>query len=529
MRSTLALALAISLCNAHSEPLQPPTALQAKAPSPNPHSDVVALLDSIQTLPVEYRAELTFAAIESGKLPLSAKPELIQDLQELFRDAERANLHSPVETILPGEEILENQLPPALRFYKLDGLSIRLRALRELREYAPSQSAELFHSLQVSIPRQSCASVLGPTLPASYAQLNSLARELLANPRDQSAYLDWLSAQLATTTSPLQLAPLAGLIDQSAADGPNFSRLLSAFELLLKTTEASDRELAVLENDQLGLNATLFKAIDKLAKHALDQGLDHTSLLESYRTFLMRNAAQPRCRDFAMDWPHVLAEFNGMVESLGCDRQSMQLDPSQFGRAPLSDEKPAVHPLLPTPALDELFQRVFQWTTQSRFGDAVQKEQAGKSLEGAYDEFLRQMDLMAPEKAECPECACFTEGKLLLVFLDLAPSEYYHHQILRRLIHILSASPLQSDWRVLWAFQVNLLANLSRKPSKEQQHELVALQTGDRIVPMLPGPYSAMILLAMRSSSDEALSLYGLADETLKPPFFSPYLESNHD
>jgi len=488
------------------------------------HNPALQLFRAADSLPIEFRADIQLNAIESAKLP--AETNFETQLEQLFRDAENANFKYPVRAIhVVGGEPMERELTSALAFYNLDTLSIRIRIARQMLKHNRLKAKKELQEVLPQISAVSCESPLVPSLAQSYRQLGLLAGGLFdSDGKSRPDYTDWVLVQIQGITSASQLAPVAELLLNTTLTKNDLERLMVSYSSALRQLKTTDRELAAIEDNPDGEEYTLRDALRRLADRNLAVGIWSGTLLDSYRSFLLSNAAQTPCAEAGNNWSRIVGDFNSLARHIYGGQNVPTLDLHDLARNEVSTEHAHFHQLPETADIDQLFGTIIQIRTKEQTNTPAEHESGVKTLEGVYADFLNKVDAFDPAKAACEECAYFKKAKLLLIFFDQAPSRFYQSQILDRLTSVLSTSPLQSNWRVLWLFQVQLLPNFSRTPSEEQSRQIEALKAGGGLIPMLPSSLGPQILASMKQSSDFVMFMYASTDELFKPKFFAPYL-----
>jgi len=483
------------------------------------------LFHSADSLPVEFRADIQLDAIESAKLPAGTNIET--QLEQLFRDAENANFKYPMRTIhaAVGGETMENELTSALAFFNLDTLSIQIRIARQMLKHNRLKAKKELQEIRPQISVVSCESPLVPSLANSYNQLGLLAVDMFpSSGKSRSDYADWLLAQIQGITSASQLAPVAQLLLNATLTKNDLERLMVSYSSAVRQLKTTDRELAAIEDNPDGEEHTLRGALRRLVDRNLAVGIWSGTLLDSYRAFLLSNGTQIACAEAASNWKRIMEDFNSLAHQINGGQNVPTLDLHDLGRSEGIAEHARFHQLPQTGDFDQIFGTIVEVRTKEQSNTPAEREARVKTLESVYADFLNKADAFDPSKAPCEECAYFKKAKLLLIFFDQAPSPHYQLQVLDRLTSVLSTSPLQSDWRVLWLFQVKLLLNFSRTPSKEQSRQIEALKASGGLIPMLPSSLGPQILASMKQSSDFVMFMYASTDEVFKTKFFAPYL-----
>jgi hypothetical protein len=283
---------------------------------------------------------------------------------------------------------------------------------------------------------------------------------------------------------------------------------------------ATDRELAAIEND-----GTLSTAVRHLSARIKSEEISVDPLLESYRLFLTKSSDEIPCADVTTDWTRAIERFNSMRKDLSDSDGLRTWDGRELKRTASKGEQAELHREPDLADLYRLVEKVYQLRQLSGSPQPRDAKFDTLAWESDIADFISKVDAYDPSKSDCPDCAYFAKGKVLLLFFDCVPPGPYKERILDRLVSILATSPLQSRWPIHWLFQVELLLNLSRAPDKDQTEQLDMLQKARTVLTMMPSAMGPRIRLAMKQSNNYAMYVLAKAEDVLPNRFFSPYLK----
>ena len=478
---------------------------------------VEELINSAESLPIEFRADIQLNAIESGNMPNGKTTE--KTLERLFDSAGSAQVHYKQKVADLRANTLTRETI-VVQTLNLDSLNIRIRIIKAMLPMDRSKAQRELEETHLQIPTVRCKSPLIPDVSEYYAQLPSLAsRAFSTDEKGRSAHSAWIRDNIDSMTSAVQLAPMAELLARTEFEVGRFGNLVAGYINVLQRLQATDREMAAIESEQ-----TLSKAIRLLATRTQNETSSAAPLLSAYRTFLIRSAAEVPCADVTANWNHVVQAFDQLRRDYDPGGTAGTIDLSALERPAGKGDHAEVEYLPDSRAFDGLFNKIY--ALKQRAADGLNKQPDTQGWETDLAAFLKQIDAYDPSKADCKDCAYFDKVKLLLFFFDFAPEGHYKDKILDRLVSVLANDPMQVDAPLEWAFQVKLLLNMSRKTSKEQATQIERLQNEGQVLPMLPSAAGSKILASMKQSNNYVLYLYAVADELLQNQFVSPpYLQ----
>jgi hypothetical protein len=477
-----------------------------------------SLLDSAQSLPLEFRADIELTALESGKIPPSE--QTMRLLAELFSDARSAQYQSQQKVVNPSAyTVLSGILASSLATINpLDSLTIQDRALRITMETDRAEAQRELQDIHFDVPPVSCESPLIPDFSRHYADISNISKKVFKDaPGSTDAYSAWVDDQIRDIKSPLQLAGMADLLSSSWLAPKDLDQKTSSFAALMSQIKATDRELwATSENHKLAAS------VHKLLNRQLQMGILANSLVMGYRAFLINSSRSVPCGDVQTDWNRIAADFEVLRVNGGVAESVPPIDPHQID-LPQSAGSKAVDPSVPDRTqFDSLLAKV-TYFQNLRYGDGPPQEASG--WESDVVEYLNRVDALEPSKESCPDCAAWLKLNALLDCFYLTPEGDYKERALEQLVRALANSPLQYSSRIAWLDEMKVLLNMSRKPSKDQGAELAQMKRDGRTPPMSPiDALSPRIRQEMKSANNPTMRLYVVADELFDAKFYSPYL-----
>jgi hypothetical protein len=484
---------------------------------PDPRSrdelDLKALLESAESLRIEFRADIQLSAIEAGRL---SRQQAEQLLERLFRDAPTGRHQYKQRDIFDRANTRERKLARAFSL-NLDTLSIRHRVVRAMLPFNAGRARDLFDQIRLEVPRSPCSAGMVYDVAETY----DLARAFLNQPhsgtgagQENSAAI--LENHLRRVTSPVQLAPLANLLVQAELDRGQFMWLSSILAESLHEITATDRELTAVEAD-----AALGRAIGRLTARHGELGQPVLPLLQAYRGFLLRSAREERCADNSIDRGKLADSFNQLRDQSGLEQTLKpllveELLPQRIGGKAHATEIGGRTEFL------RLLDRVMTRREIALRRPGEDPELASAGWESDVAEFMASIDALDPARAECRPCAFHEKADLYFIFFDLVPAGHLKLRILNGLVEFLANDTMQEEAPLEWLFRVKLLLNLSRKPSEEQLVRIRELERQGKLLTMLPSDAAKEISATMKNSGAYLLYLYVAADKLLGREYEMP-------
>ncbi|HWR13596.1 MAG TPA: hypothetical protein VN577_02115 [Terriglobales bacterium] len=500
-------------------------------PKPQASAEVRQLLLDADSLPIEYRADIQLDVLESN--PNIPAKIASSTLERLYQDARTAQYPFKLADITGDHFSRSRKLEQALTL-SLDTLSIQARVITIMFRVNPARARQMLQDLRIDVPSTGCES---PTIPDIWpfyyiaAKVRTDASRKLMEIRAASNLID---NQIATTTSSVQLAPLAILIFDTVKDPDELRRLTSLYSQKLRDMVATDRELGFIENASVAADpklqrrlrlvqtrTTLSNAIASLAARSPADGT--TELLNAYRAFLIGSGGQPACADITSDRNKIAATFNQLLSRFPSQANAVRaIGPEELRSK--SSGKSAVVELIPNAA--ELSRGATYKLSELQRANAYPASEDGNPLafdgwESDVNEALSHIGA-AHEDSTCSACSFYQKQELLMVLFDLTPNGATRERVLDYLLAFMSQTSLRQDSRVEWLYKFKLLLNLSRTASAEDAKRLRNLQDEGKRLLFLPAEDKNQILDAIRRQNDVIMLQYLNADRVLKKKYEMP-------
>jgi hypothetical protein len=495
------------------------------------HDDVENLVHAAGSLPIEYRADIQLNVIESGQLKKTKLEE--ETLKKLFDSASTAQY--PLKFTSADVGIHSRTKGIALAFMlNLDALSIRTRVVRAMLSLDRTEAQRELGSIHIDVPRTGCSSPLVYDVSEYYAQMYPLARKAFAaqkrkglNDDEDSDFVEWASGQIRDIKSAVQLAPMAKALAKEDISDVHLARLTAEFSRALGQLDATDRELATMQRKRevatMRRKADLDGAIRLLADRSRSDPGAAANLVSAYRAFLIRSAGEPHCGDKTTNWNSMVQQFNLLVTGLHLEDGVGVLKLEDLRRVPGAGET-AKYEIIEEP--DEIYHLTDRIYAKRESKDLHRDpDPKNEGWESDLDEFFTKIDALDPSVAACPPCVSEEKGEMLLVFYDMTPKGEAKDAVLERLVEFFAHDPRQETSSLEWLSQVNVLLNMARDVSPEQEQAINKLKLAGSVPTMLPNGEGRKIRSALRRSKNPTLSLYATADEVLKNKFSSPLLQ----
>jgi len=139
---------------------------------------VEELINSAESLPIEFRADIQLNAIESGNMPNGKTTE--KTLERLFDSAGSAQVHYKQKVADLRANTLTRETI-VVQTLNLDSLNIRIRIIKAMLPMDRSKAQRELEETHLQIPTVRCKSPLIPDVSEYYAQLPSLASRAFAS------------------------------------------------------------------------------------------------------------------------------------------------------------------------------------------------------------------------------------------------------------------------------------------------------------------------------------------------------------
>ena len=473
------------------------------------------LLDSVGDLQIEYRADIQLNAIEAGR-PIKSK--LVEEiLLRLFDDAGLAKYPYRVTVTDTRNDTRDLVIANALSYLHLDTLSIRTRVVQALVARKSGKALQEFQAIHLAVPQTSCKSRLVPELSNYYDLFTLIGNSTLTSgPKARDDFLFWAAAEIRGMTSPLQLAPVAVSLSNLHLSANEFKVLADAYVVKLQNLEATDRDLAAIQANQ-----SLVNAIGQLASQLRNESWPVTPLIQAYRGFLVKSAGQPACSDATTDWGEVTKSFNHLSDEYKAS-DTNKLDSLHIGRSTENGGSAEVQQFPDTESWYVGLGKLLDMKFIKQHRNNTVQNQDTNGWESEVASALNGIDALEPSRYPCYACAFSAKASVLSLYFDAAPNGRWKERVLDRLIHHLADQSMERDAPLEWLFVANILLNMSRRPSPEQEEELREIVKKGVAPNALPSDLGPEILQGMKQSGDRTLYLYAVADEVLQNKYVTP-------
>jgi len=203
-----------------------------------------SLVDLARAAPPEFTADALLRIVEQGKfLDKDARIDLIEDA---FRSASAAKFQVRMDG-LPGTttDTSSGSLSRAYAL-KLDALSLESRAVRDMLPLDPVKARRMFGEIaRPMLPALTCDDALFYDLSDFYQALSVVVNGSFSQKeRAKDDHLNFLSDYLGQAASPLELAPIAQVIEGVSVTNQQRQGLWARLGGLMESIQADDRSLS---------------------------------------------------------------------------------------------------------------------------------------------------------------------------------------------------------------------------------------------------------------------------------------------
>ncbi len=492
---------------------------KSKTTSRSVRPDQVRLLsERIASLPVEFRADLTFAALHD--IPEAFSPTTRQRmLVDLFLAAPQAHYPSAILDGSFHNMSVQSQMALNLSISHLDTLDIQVRAVSMVRERSESTAWDM--AQKIILPRHnSDCSDYGVADMRSYYKL----LRVLINGQDAKAWRGAHSRELYVLNLIDSVSDVAALLALTKSlggldiDQSEMATILAKLAAKFAEMSASDREMSGVEAEGL-----LTDAIGALARRARSKKLDPMSLINQYGVFLRNNLRGKACSDYSLDRDNEVRRYNSLVKEFSADPDHLgtylsvsEIKPNGLGGS-------ARYELISMP--DSIKQQmaaiaqVFIANQQLRYG-------SGDNLHMIQPEPQDVSDVLSAlrgmSNAETNSALVNFENKqsILTNLIEMLPEGPSFREVVDQQMFFLNLNPVEEDNPPAWLRPFKQLIAISRHsdPSSDAVLRSEAAKGEGQI--MLPSRESTYIRATLaRYSGDQIISTYVAYERIVKPPY----------
>jgi len=431
-----------------------------------PAKNIRETIDTTDALPSPLAAD---AMIRIALKVSSRCPILTKDLlHHAFEQTESVKPETAY-TLASGTGLTDSRIRYSALGYSLemDRLSLQSRAVLAMAPLDAKMAIQLFQRiLPPRPPAVGCSSAFVPDVSIYYKALETI---LEVSPKMQPRSIARVQASVmlveeaaGATTSPVQLFPLAVVVEKARFTNEELSSLMSALAASVENFPADDRSLSAYRWWHR-VAGSPSEAIAKLVALSRHHQVPYYSLLHAYRDYLDRSMKGPHCGD----------NFDKDVKTLGALSESTNEWLSRFQPVmePISIPEPAP-PIEPgpdegvywrSPKTGELVldgKHLYFDDNWRIYTDADRKTAAWR------DRVQHMLDDMDDWKVtDEQESADYYHQRCMLLYhtLETVPPGPLYDRILLVWIATFEDSPLQWDRPAEWYYEVLQFIEYSKK------------------------------------------------------------------
>ncbi|WP_321475429.1 hypothetical protein [uncultured Paludibaculum sp.] len=250
------------------------------------------LIERARSAPAEIHADVVFRLLQAQKVPAS---ERLKVLEEVYRRAGEAREPHPWTLASPASPRGPQEYLAQAQTLRLDGLSIRCRAVQGLLLTNERKALELFD--EIALPeysRPKCEEGFVAGSGEYYSTLAQVVRRKVFT-KDELARqrpMEIVTRALRNLRTPVDVEAAAAALRTLLDAGFDAAAMESAFASGLANARASDRVFsAALEQKHL------VPAVIQTAALLAERGVPATGLMQVLRQLLVEQVSGPRCQD----------------------------------------------------------------------------------------------------------------------------------------------------------------------------------------------------------------------------------------
>jgi hypothetical protein len=470
------------------------------------------LLDQAESLPIEFRADLTLQALPHAELKPIRVRRLLDDLFDMAKSAhDEYRIKDAIQ--IPDALAQERGLASA---QNLDALSIRTRVIELMFKVNPSHALDLAEQLRIHLPHSDCDQDTVYDVSSYYKTLQTISGSTLSRAQAQQVRSLQLNT-IAQMSNASELVPAGEMLLASSTPESQFDVLLDQYTRSMSTLVAGDRELRGIEKE-----GELSNVVGLLIAKADKTGGSPMLLAKAYRDFLVRALTSKECTLRPTNRLVETQRFNMILERyhLSAIRSLSEGDLAAHAKEGSSKhENIPEYPEFerPTRSLGAAHEKEFS-------GEAGSQQENGSLFTDA--EMKNYLDLLAHvdgRTTECGLCKFIAEAQLYFLLIDELPKRLNPDTPIEACIRWLSGSSIQEDDPQQWLYRFKGVINLNRSVTENDANRLINLEKSGMQLNAFPHPGFQQIERSMRSSNNRVVQAYAHAEQVLHPDYEMPF------
>jgi hypothetical protein len=478
---------------------------------------ILDLLDRIESLPIEYRADLTFTLLKQAPQRIS-RDRRNRLLNSIIADSYTAKYPLPLVYANSKRGTVDSQRALDLVWLPLDRASIEGTALA-LSLDPPSKLWAAFDNVPIPRERTDCSESLTPDTRPYYRTMVRLLRKGLpgAYPNQRSAE-DYLVEAVQRIESPAQLLGFVDAVNNYELDTNRQSDVIRALTSRIGILTPSDREMSGAE----GSNSDLTAAVELFVTKKRLSKLAAAALLHAYRRFLINGLQQEACDDFTLDRAAEARHFNALDTSLIGESPKpvgllTEADLQATGRSGSAKDELIESDVLLRAQTHRLFQ-LFESNQENRYDPSSDQPPLQPESSDISDILSAAKDI--PQTTDESLLSGYENRQaLLMTALKILPSGPSFQDVVDAEVAFLNLNPVEESSPPAWLRALKDLVLISRRFSMQGELAIRAdEQNGKRrITPSLDAAFIRSTL--RRYQSDRIIAAYIAYEDTISPAY----------
>ncbi|MBB5061353.1 hypothetical protein HDF16_006089 [Granulicella aggregans] len=465
-------------------------------------------MDQVRSLPLEYRADITFYAATRVN-DLDART-LHEWFDPIFNTAGTATRAYPVIDAVPASDSLSAAQAQASSL-GLSSLDIKTRIARIFIAKDYPHALRLAEEIRVEPKESRCTDFVIETANPYFDLLGALSDP--PTRRDSRNRLRSLQVNAVRNLHNASEIEAAGrMILSLPISEPVLLELLAAYSQGISTIRSGDREIG-------GLDAAgqLTKVVAAVAKRAEEAGTSPLPLVNAFRSFLLASLSNSRCRFAPTDRRQEASAFNGAFRHYLSPPLSILSENDLIGRTGPSGGEEGDLPYY------QQFRQPFHVLFIAHDAEMGRRSDASASrftvgIEDV-DEYIHLLDALETRGDPCKECLFISMGQLYHILLDTIPTYINPTSAIDSYVSWFDQSSMQKDDPEQWLYRFKGFLNLNRNMNQPDVDRVMKLTSQGKSLVALPHPgYSEIITASVRSQS-AIVRTYGRAELLFRPTY----------